>query len=108
MLEQDPAEIGSEPGLTRRQTLIRTWIASVSGGLTRRLQARGRLLRRTAAALTYSHAGQSMVEYTIIVALITLVVMLVVQLLGQTITDVFSTVLGRLQGLPGMPTTSGT
>lgn len=88
--------------------MIRTWIASVSGGLTRRLQARGRLLRRTAAALTYSHAGQSMVEYTIIVALITLVVMLVVQLLGQTITDVFSTVLGRLQGLPGMPTTSGT
>ena len=56
------------------------------------------LLYRAERALARGHAGQSMVEYGIVVALVAIVAFAVVKLLGQEITRVFQTILDNLRG----------
>jgi Flp pilus assembly pilin Flp len=85
--------------------------------LDMRRDARGRLgaragetLRRAAgwlrrrldparALVAHGEAGQSMVEYAVIIALIAVVAMVAVQALGGGITTVFQNLLAKIQGL---------
>lgn len=59
------------------------------------------LLQRweTRALRREAQAGQSMVEYALIAALIAIVVMVAVQLLGTTIAGVFERIAGKLAGV---------
>ena len=62
------------------------------------------LMRRIGGLSRYlavRHAGQSMVEYAILAALIAIVAMAAVQALGGGISTVFQNILGRLSGLGG-------
>lgn len=43
--------------------------------------------------------GQSMVEYAIVLALVAIASMVAVQLLGDGVTQVFTNILGKVQGL---------
>lgn len=62
-----------------------------------------RLWRRTGGALeralAYGQTGQSMVEYAVVVALVAIAAMVAVQLLGTGIGQVFTNILGKIQGL---------
>jgi Flp pilus assembly pilin Flp len=53
-------------------------------------------LGRAGLALKRGHAGQSMVEYGIVVALIAIVAFTAIQMLGNSITAVFTTILDKL------------
>jgi Flp pilus assembly pilin Flp len=68
------------------------WLAA---GYERLLVAMGVVLRRRGAA----EAGQSMVEYSIIVALIAVAAMVAVQALGGGIAQVFTNILTRISGI---------
>jgi Flp pilus assembly pilin Flp len=50
--------------------------------------------------LTRGEEGQSMVEYSIVAALIAVVSMAAVQALGGGIAHVFQNILGKIQGMP--------
>jgi Flp pilus assembly pilin Flp len=56
-------------------------------------------LDRVARVLSRDHAGQSMVEYGIIVALIAIVAFATVQYLGEGIQQVFQRILDSFNGL---------
>lgn len=51
--------------------------------------------------LAAGQAGQSMVEYAIVAALIAVVAMAAVQALGGGIAQVFQNILGKIQGIGG-------
>ena len=57
------------------------------------------LTARRARRLGGATAGQSMVEYAIVAALIAVVAMAAVQALGGGIAGVFQNILGQIQGL---------
>lgn len=69
-------------------------LAALSVRLVLGLQTLGRRLGA-------GQAGQSMVEYAIVAALIAVVAMAAVQALGGGIAQVFQNILGRIQGIGG-------
>lgn len=58
-------------------------------------------LRGVGSRLRDGKAGQSMVEYAIVAALINVVAMAAVQALGGGIAQVFQNILSRIQGIGG-------
>jgi len=58
-------------------------------------------LRGVAGRLRERTAGQSMVEYAIVAALIAVIAMAAVQALGGGIAQVFQNILGKIQGIGG-------
>ena len=69
----------------RVQVLVLSWAALLAA----RLQAR----------LERARAGQSMLEYALVVAFVAVAVMVVVKLFGEAITGVFNHLINRLQGV---------
>ena len=76
---------------------MRMWLRVVSLYLTAVLPRPGTTGRRTVGA----EAGQSMVEYAIVAALIAVVAMAAVQALGIGIVGVFQAILTKITGLGG-------
>jgi Flp pilus assembly pilin Flp len=74
-------------GMWERVMVVYVRLLLVLQGLGRRLAA--------------GQAGQSMVEYAIVAALIAVVAMAAVQALGGGIAEVFQRILGRIQGIGG-------
>jgi Flp pilus assembly pilin Flp len=81
-------------------TAVRRWVdrasaavlaAAVGAQLALRLA-----LGRAGLALARGHAGQSMVEYGIVVALIAIVAFAAVQMLGDSVTAVFTSIMNKL------------
>lgn len=54
---------------------------------------------RVRARLARAEAGQSMLEYALVVAFVAVAVMVVVKLFGEAITGVFNRLITRLQGV---------
>lgn len=54
---------------------------------------------RVRARLARAEAGQSMVEYALVVAFVAVAVMVVVKVFGEAITGVFNRLIARLQGV---------
>lgn len=71
--------------LLRIQLLVLSWVALLAG----RMQVR----------LERARAGQSMLEYALVVAFVAVAVMAVVKLFGEAITGVFTRLINRLQGV---------
>ena len=57
------------------------------------------VVSRTRARLARAEAGQSMVEYALVVAFVAVAVMVVVKVFGEAITGVFNRLIARLQGV---------
>ena len=69
--------------------------------MARELAARiGRAIQNaTFAAVTNAQRGQSMVEYSIVLALVAVVAMVAIQLLGVGVGQVFTNILTKITGL---------
>lgn len=69
--------------------------------MARELAARiGRAVQNaTFAAVTTAQRGQSMVEYSIVLALVAVVAMVAIQLLGVGVGQVFTNILTKITGL---------
>jgi len=74
-------------GMWERVMVVYVRLLLIVQGLGRRLAA--------------GEAGQSMVEYAIVAALIAVVAMAAVQALGGGIAQVFQNILGKIQGIGG-------
>ncbi len=74
-------------GMWERVMVVYVRLLLIFQGLGRRLAA--------------GQAGQSMVEYAIVAALIAVVAMAAVQALGGGIAQVFQNILGKIQGIGG-------
>lgn len=57
------------------------------------------LVARLRGRLARAEAGQSMLEYALVVAFVAVAVMVVVKLFGEAITGVFNRLIQRLQGV---------
>lgn len=73
------------------------WLRAVTFNLEAVLVRFGVVGRRLGSA----QAGQSMVEYAIVAALIAIVAMAAVQALGGGIAQVFTNILNRISGIGG-------
>lgn len=74
-----------EAGSLRCQLAILSLVAFLGAQLRRRLAR--------------AEAGQSMLEYALVVAFVAVAVMVVVKLFGEAITGVFNRLIQRLQGV---------
>ncbi|MPZ13918.1 MAG: Flp family type IVb pilin [Chloroflexi bacterium] len=54
---------------------------------------------RLAHRVDFRHAGQSMVEYAIVAALVAIVAIVAVTALGEGVSNVFSNILGKITGI---------
>jgi Flp pilus assembly pilin Flp len=93
MWTQRISQVG-EHATRARRSRGRPWTLLSAAG-------RRRVLHRRLVRAIGTEAGQSMVEYAIVVALIAIAAMVAVQLLGVGIAQVFQNILARVQGLAG-------
>jgi Flp pilus assembly pilin Flp len=81
-------------------TVVRRWVDRASAAVLASAvgaQLASRLaLGRAGLALARGQAGQSMVEYGIVVALIAIVAFAAMQMLGDSVTAVFTTIMNKL------------